>query len=325
MTRLQSRPSGHPLQRGSRSDGLARRRPRRRRDTIWLIGPTVAIIVFFFIGPVIYNGVLALQEVTLFQAGGTGGTWVGLDNFVDLLQDQSTYAIFGNSAFWLTVVTVAARIVLGLGLALMVNAVILGSVKLRWLARSLVVVPWAVPPVVAIVLWKFLLDPRDGAINEILVGTGIVEAGIPFLQQVSTVWLGIQTIVVWRELPLVVLTILAGLQTISPEQYEAAEIDGAGWWKRLWHITLPNLRSSIAVIALLTTIWTFNNFIYVWLSTKGGPGTFTEVLGTAIYREAFVDYDVGRASALSLLATLVMAIFAVVYFVRVYQRRGEDS
>ncbi|MGV8895229.1 MAG: carbohydrate ABC transporter permease [Rhodoglobus sp.] len=290
-----------------------------------MIGPTVAIIGFFFIGPVVYNAVLSLQDVTLFQAGGDGGTFAGLDNFVSVLRNPATYTVFSNSTFWLTAVTVVVRLVLGLALALMVNAAILTRFKLRWLARSLLVVPWAVPPVVAIVLWKFLLDPRDGAINQLLIGAGLIDAGIPFLQQVSTVWLGIQTIIVWRELPLVVLTLMAGLQTIPPEQYEAAEIDGAGWWKRLWHITVPNLKASIAVVALLTTIWTFNNFIYVWLATKGGPGTFTEVLGTAIYRDAFVNYDVGRASALSLIATLLIAVFAVVYFLKVYRRRGEES
>jgi multiple sugar transport system permease protein len=227
--------------------------------------------------------------------------------------------------FWLTAVTVALRLVLGLAFALMVNSVILGKLRVRWLARSLVVIPWAVPPVVAVVLWRFLLDPQDGAINQLLEGSGLIETGIPVLQQVQTVWIGIQAIVVWRELPLVVLTFLAGLQAIDPQQYEAAEVDGASWVQRLFHITIPNLRGSIGVIALLTTIWTFNNFVYVWLSTKGGPGVYTEVLGTAIYREAFVNFDVGTASALSMLATFIMAIFAVVYFITVYNRKGTQS
>lgn len=290
-----------------------------------MIGPTIAVILFFYGAPVAYNGVLSLQRVSLFEAGGRGGTWVGVQNFVDLLTDPSTFAIFRNSALWLTMVTVVVRLALGLALALMVNGALVGRLRVRWLARSLVVVPWAVPPVVAVVLWKFLLDPRDGAINHLLVATGVSEAGIPILQQVSTVWVGIQAIIVWRELPLVVLTLLAGLQAIPHELYEAAEMDGAGWCDRLWYITLPNLRGPIGVIALLTTIWTFNNFIYVWLTTKGGPGAYTDVLGTAIYREAFVNYDVGRASALSLLATIVMAAFAVVYFARVYRRQVTES
>lgn len=302
--------------------GIASSRRRRpKRDVIWLIGPAIAVLLFFFAAPVVYNVVLSFQKVSLFQAGGAGGTWVGFENYADILSNPATYSILWNSAFWLTAATVVARIILGVALALMVNAAILGRLRVRWLARSLVVVPWAVAPVVAAVLWRFMLDPRDGAINHLLIAMGVIDVGIPVLQQVQTVWLGVQTIVVWRELPLVVLTLLAGLQAIDAEQYEAAQVDGAGWWQRLFFITLPNLRGSIAVVALLTTIWTFNNFVYVWLSTKGGPGVFTEVLGTAIYRQAFVKYDVGGASALAMLATLIMAVFAVVYFLRVYRRR----
>lgn len=282
------------------------------------------ILALFYLGPVAYNVVLSLQKVSLFQAGGVGGEWVGFDNFRRILADPATLSIFTNSTFWLTAVTVILRLVIGLGLAMLVNAAVLHRFKLRWLARSLVIVPWAVPPVVAVVLWKFLLDPQDGALNQLLVQMGWAKQGIAVFQQVSTVWAGIEAVIVWRELPFVVLMFMAALQTIPQEMYEAAEVDGASWWQRFTHITVPLLRSVTAAIALLTTIWTFNNFIYVWLSTKGGPGTFTEVLGTAIYREAFVNYDVGRASALSVIATLLMFVFAVVYFLRMFRVKDED-
>jgi multiple sugar transport system permease protein len=125
---------------------------------------------------------------------------------------------------------------------------------------------------------------------------------------------------VWRELPFVVISLLAGLQSIPGELYEAARIDGASEWGLIWHITLKLLRPVLAVVTLLITIWTFNNFLYVWLTTRGGPGQATQVLATQMYTEAFINYKLGYGAAVGVLMSVLMLVFAVAYFNTAFKR-----
>jgi multiple sugar transport system permease protein len=128
---------------------------------------------------------------------------------------------------------------------------------------------------------------------------------------------------VWRELPFVVIAFMAGLQAIPSDQYEAAAIDGATASRALWHVTLPNLRPVIIVVGLMITIGAFNNFIYVWLTTGGGPGTYTQVLATQLYSTAFVDDELGKGAAIGLVMSAVMLVFAAIYLT-VATRRSDD-
>ncbi|MFC7620698.1 carbohydrate ABC transporter permease [Microlunatus sp. GCM10028923] len=303
---------------------MTRRRRARGRLLPWLLTPAVVVLAGFYVGPLGYNVVLSLHRVSLFDSGTTTGPWVGFANYAALVSDLKLEQVLGNSAFWLTAVTVLARLAFGIGLALLINATALRQLRLSGLARTLMIIPWAVPPVVAVVLWRFLLDPSSGAVNRVLIDVGLIDSPIAFFQQVTTVWPSVQAIIVWRELPFAVLMFLAGLQTIPSELYEAARIDRAGHWRTFWHITLPQLRAVTVAVTLLTTIWTFNNFIYVWLSTRGGPGTFTDVIGTAVYRAGFINYDIGQASALANVGTVTMFAVAVIYFLTVV-RKAESS
>jgi multiple sugar transport system permease protein len=126
--------------------------------------------------------------------------------------------------------------------------------------------------------------------------------------------------VVWRELPFVVISLLAALQSMPPEIYEAARIDGASEWQLIRRITLPLLRPVLAVVTLLTTIWTFNNFLYVWLTTRGGPGESTHVLATQMYTEAFTNYKLGYGASVGVLMSVIMLVFAIVYFNTVFKK-----
>lgn len=165
----------------------------------------------------------------------------------------------------------------------------------------------------AIAAWRWILDGNSGVLNQALTGLGIIDGGIPFLAQTSTVWWSIIAIIVWRELPFVVMVLVAGLQSIPAEQYEAAAVDGAGRWTSWRSVTVPNLRPVLTIVVLVTVIQTFNNFVYVWLTTGGGPGNFTAVLATELYSAAFFDNELGAGAAIGLLMTVIMAIFAVVY------------
>jgi multiple sugar transport system permease protein len=292
---------------------------RRRRLIVGLIAPAVVVLTFFFVVPSIYN--LRLGFLDLDLAGlAQGGRFVGLANYAALVQDTHARLALKNTALWLTLVTVVARLIIGMVIALLLNSAALRRWHLLGFARALVLIPWATPPVVAIATWKWMLDQQYGIVNHLLVAAGLTASPIAFFAMTSTVWLAVDAIIVWREVPFVVLSFLAGLQSISHEYYDAARVDGAGDLAAFHYITLPLLTPIIAVVGLVTTIWTFNNFVYVWLSTRGGPGYFTTVLGTQVYLEAFTNYRLGYSAALGMAMTGILVLFGIVYFRAVFRR-----
>lgn len=277
------------------------------------------VIGVLFIFPAIYNVVLAFQKLTPYDAPGDA-TWAGWSNFTALLHNPETGQSAFNTVFWLTAVTVAIRLVIGMALALLLQSQVLHRWKLRGVARTMVLVPWMIPPVVAVASWRWLLDANTGVLNHVLVATGLIDRGVPFLADTSTVWWSVIAILVWRELPFVVIVLLAGLQSIPKDQYEAAALDSAGAWASYRHVTLPHLRPVVTVVVLMTVIQTFNNFVYVWLATGGGPGTYTQVLATQLYSAAFIGNNLGQGAAIGLVMSAVMAVFALAYL-RVSGRR----
>lgn len=284
-----------------------------------LLVPALGLLFFFFLWPATYNFILSLQKISMFQLA-RGGEWIGIANYVELVQDPLTHLTLRNTIFWLTFMTVALRLVLGMLFALLLDADVLRRWRISWLARSLVLIPWVTPPVVAVAAWKWLLHPRFGAINQLLIELGVIHDGIPFLVRTSTVWWAIVAIVVWRELPFVIISIVAGLQSIPLDLYDAARVDGASEARVFWHVKLPLLRPVLVIVTLLTVIWTYNNFVYVWLTTQGGPGDFTHVLATQMYSEAFTNYRLGYGAAVGVLMSVTMLVFSVVYFVFVFRR-----
>lgn len=286
--------------------------------------PALLVIGALFAFPSVYNVILAFQKLTPYESPGDA-VWVGLRNFASVFTDPQIGSAAINTAFWLTAVTVTIRLVLGLALALLLQSPVLQRWGLRGVCRTLVLVPWMVPPVVAVACWKWIFDANTGVLNQFLVGTHILSEGVPFLAQTSTVWWSVIAIIVWRELPFVVVVMMAGLQSIPKEQYEAAAIDSAGRRQTFVHVTLPNLRPVVIVVILMTVIQTFNNFVYVWLSTGGGPGTYTQVLATQLYSAAFVANDLGEGAAIGIVMTAVMAVFALAYLRVTSDREGRPA
>lgn len=304
-----------------------RRPPRRRIFRNWatpygLLAPGLIMLALLFGVPAVYNVWLALHEMTPFDAIGDG-PFVGLDNFRAVLTDQLTGLSLKNTVFWQTMLTVALRMIFGLAIALLLQAKILRRLRLLGLCRTLVLIPWMIPPTVAVAAWRWLLDGQSGLLNQLLLGAGLIDQGIPYLGQTNTVWWCIVAIITWRELPFVIIVLMAGLQSIPGDQYEAAAIDGAGGIRSLRHVTLPNLRPVLGVIALMITIGAFNNFVYVWLTTGGGPGTYTQVLATQLYSYAFVDNDLGKGAAIGLVMSACMIVFALGYLGVLFRRERE--
>lgn len=299
-----------------------RPRKKRRRDRIepyLLLLPALALLAVIFVWPTLFNIQLSFFQVNLISIN-EGGPWVGLDNYISLLTDGTTYKALFNTLLILTLITVVIRIVLGLGLAMLLDAPAIHRFKCAGIARSLLLIPWIVPPVVAIAAWRWLMHPRYGFINQTLLETGLIDEPLGFFTDPSLVWIAIMAVLLWNELPFVALMFIAGKQGIPNDIMEAARLDGVNRWQSFRYVTLPLLRPVIVVVALLSTIWTYNNFIYVWLTTRGGPGDQTQVLTTLLYTEGFLNFQVGRAAALGVLMSGVMVIFAVLYHRFVFSR-----
>ncbi|GAA1596072.1 MULTISPECIES: carbohydrate ABC transporter permease [Kribbella] len=302
----------------------ATRVPRRRGPSggltpYGLIAPGLIILLLLFAVPAAYNLWLSVHDVTPYDALGDG-PFVGLGNFRSVLTNPLTLSSLKSTVVWLTLATVAIRLVLGLGIALLLQAPVLRRLRLVGLARTLVLIPWMIPPTVAVAAWRWLLDGQAGLLNQLLMRFGVIDQGVPFLGQTSTVWWCIIAIISWRELPFVIIVLMAGLQAIPHDQYEAAAIDGAGRFGTLRYVTLPNLRPVLGVVALMITINSFNNFVYVYLTTGGGPGTYTQVLATQLFTTAFVDNKLGSGAAIGLLMSFCMVLFTI-FYLGILQRR----
>jgi multiple sugar transport system permease protein len=279
---------------------------------IFMLIPAFFFLVMFYVYPAAFNLANSFTDLSLFGLR-RGGDWVGIDNYVELLTSSDFHRVLWNTVFWLTLVAVGSRIVLGLLLALLLNSEVLVKYRLRTISRVLLLVPWATPPIVAIVIWRWLLDPRLGEINQLLLWLGVVERPVAFLSEAAWVWPALITIITWNTLPLVALTFLASLQSLPKELIEAAQVDGATKVQLARHVIIPHLKPAIIVMTLMSTFWTFNNFVYVWLTTAAGPGLYTNVMATEVFMKAFIDGRLGYSSAVGIVMATIMMIFGWVY------------
>jgi len=285
--------------------------PERRFLLVALL-PTFFFLLCFYVYPMVFNIETSLTDLSLFGLR-RGGDWVGVENYVEIFRSGDFRSVLWNTIVWLTIVGVSVRILLGLALAFLLNSPVLKRWRLQTLARVLLIVPWATPPVVAIVVWRWLLDPRVGTINSVLMAVGIVDQPIAFLAERLWVWPAIITIITWNTLPLVTLTFMASLQSLPDELIEAAKIDGATRWQQIRYVYLPHLKPAIVVVVLMSTFWTFNNFVYVWLTTGAGPGLYTNVMATEVYIQAFINGKFGFSAATGVIMATIMTVFGLIY------------
>lgn len=285
--------------------------------------PAFFFLICFYVYPTIFNIENSFTDLSLFGLQ-RGGDWVGTENYVELFTSADFRRVLWNTVVWLTIVGVSVRIVLGLALAFLLNSLTLKRWRLQTIARVMLIVPWATPPVVAIVVWRLMLDPRLGVINPTLISLGLIDQPIAFLSTAAWVWPALITIITWNTLPLVTLTFMASLQSLPHELVEAAQIDGANKWQLMRFVYLPHLKPAIVVMVLMSTFWTFNNFIYVWLTTGAGPGTYTNVMATDVYIKAFIEGRFGYSSAAGVVMATIMTIFGLLYLRVIAERELEE-
>ena len=284
-----------------------RRRPIAQQAIGFLtIAPGLFLILALTIYPVGYSVWLSLLEKHSFFPE---QRFIGLDNYIYLWGDAEFWQSLWYGvvySFW----TITLQILLGVAAALILHESFLG----RNLARGIVLFPYMIPTIVAVVLWKWLLNDTYGLLNYALMALGIIRDPISWLGA-DHIMLSLIIVSVWQFFPFVLLAVLARLQTIPLELYEAAKVDGASAIRRFLHVTLPHIRGILFVVILLRSIWMFTKFDTVWLMGEGaGAGRFIRTLPVYAYMRTLTYYQAGLGAALAVVMFGILMVSTVIYF-----------
>ena len=282
-----------------------RRRPSarlvRQATPYGFLSPTIVLLVVLMLTPIVMViGYSVLDRVVTTN----DSTFVGFDNYAEVLTDPVFFTAVRNTVFFAGV-SVVAHFVLGLGFALLLNTKLLGA-RTKALFRMVYILPWLFTAAIIAVLWRLLLSP-NGVVNYLL------QTDVEWLANPDLALPTVTFINIWAGYPFFMVSLLAGLQGIPQDLYEAATVDGASWRQRLFHVTLPQLWPIIISMALLDFIWTTQQFALIWLTTGGGPIVATEVFTTFTYKLAFASFDFSVAAASAVIVLLLSMVLAFFY------------
>ena len=291
-----------------RAERISATRPRRRQHLVGLltIAPALTLILALTLYPVAYSIWLSLLEKHSFFPQ---ERFIGLENYIYLWSDPEFWTSLWYGvvySFW----TILFQVILGVAAALILNQAFIG----RNLVRGIVLFPYMIPTIVAVILWKWLLNDTYGVVNYWMLALGIVRDPISWLGA-DHIMLSLVLMSIWQFFPFVLLSVLARLQTIPEELYEAAKVDGASAFRRFTHITLPQIRGILFVVILLRSIWMFTKFDTVWLMGEGaGAGRFIRTLPVYAYMRTLTYYQAGLGAALAVIMFAILIVSTVIYF-----------
>ena len=283
---------------------------------IWLL-PSSLLMTVFILFPIFEVFRTSLSEVS--RAGIIKG-FAGLDNFKKVVTGSTFGMVLKNTLVW-TIVVVGLSTLIGFALALMLNNEFRG----RKVARAIVVFPWATSLIIQAGVWKFIINPDYGTLNTLLLKLGLISSPVnwtptPGAYFAWECWVGI-----FVTIPFVTFCVLSGLQSIDASYYESATVDGAGFWQKLFNITIPLVKSSLTVSTVLNIIYVFNSFPIVWTITKGDPANRTDTLVTYLYKQAFYKGRTGEAAAISVIGFLILCVCASVYMIASLRKEEQDE
>lgn len=287
---------------------------RKVEPYVWLL-PSIVLMAIFVLFPIGVVFKLSFSEIS--KAGVVGG-FVGFQNFADAISLPQFKTVMLNTFFWVIAV-VGLSTVIGFIIAMVLNQKFHG----RKIARTVMVFPWATSLVVQASLWNYIIKYEYGNLNNVLLNLGIIKQAINWRASYQIEFLWECGVGIFVTVPFVTFCVLAGLQSIDTSLYEAADIDGAGFWKKLFNITLPLVKPSLTVSTVLNIIYVFNSFPIVYTMTKGAPANKTDTLVTFLYMLNFYDREKGPATALSVIGFMILCICAGVYMLS--QMRKEDE
>lgn len=297
----------------SDSSGLFRKAD--RAFGLKLAAPAMILLAVLLAIPTVLTAIYSLHDVP--ASGSSFGPFVGIENYT---------IIFASPVFWRSVqVTLTFSVgfvvlstLIGLAMAMLLNQRFIG----RGLARALLIIPWATPWLVIGILWKWFADGSVGGLNAVLLMLGLSDTYHPFLSDPNTALPITVVAAVWRQASFAGILLLAGLQSLPEELYEAAQLDGANWWQRFTNITLPWLKPVLITVTVFNVIYAFLQFDVVFAMTQGGPGDTTQVLSVLIYRQLFVNTNIGLGSALAVILGVVALVGGLVIVKMFYRREA---
>ncbi len=278
----------------------------RRHVGIFYVLPAILVVAGIMFFPLFYTIVLSFFKQNVFTQK---MTFVGFDQYIKLFSDPIFYKVTKNTTLW-TVGSVLFQTLIGFSLAMIVHKI---NKNLQTIVRILLVVPWVIPGIAAVLVWQWSYHTDYGIINEFLKQLGLIGTSISWLGNTKTSLISSIIVNVWKMTPLVMLLIEAALQNVPAELKEAARVDGATRIKVFSVVTMPHLAPILKTTVLLLTIWTLNAFTYIYILTTGGPNYSSEILSLYIYRKAFQDFNYSYASAASVALFLLTAIFSTIY------------
>ncbi len=299
----------------------ARRPPRIRKESqrrlaLWLLLPAAVAVFGVIVYPIARTLLISFFEVNSAMAVNT--PFVGFGNYVKALTSPDFWAAIGRTLYF-TLVSTGLELVLGMVLALLLNA----KLRMRWLFRAIVVLPWALPTIVNAAMWKGIFNAQYGALNAALTQLGITHDYIAWL---GDPFLALNMVILadaWKTTPLVAFFLLAGLTSIPTEIYESARVDRASWPRIFRSITLPLLVPSISIVLVLRTVEAFKVFDIIYAMTRGGPANGTQTISYYTYVRAFSDQNFGLGAALSYIIVIAILALTAVYLRML--RRSEMS
>lgn len=284
---------------------------RKVEPYLWIL-PSVVLMAVFILVPIVFVFRMSMSEIT--KAGLIKG-FCGFDNFAKVVSTGTFAMVLKNTIVW-TIAVVGLSTLIGFILALLLNNKFRG----RKIARAVIVFPWATTLVVQASAWKFIIDTDYGTLNTLLLKLGIIETAVNWTATAGMYFAWEIACGIFVTVPFVCFTVLAGLQSIDHSLYEAATVDGANYWQKLFHITIPLVKPSLTVSTVLNIIYVFNSFPIIWTMTKGDPANRTDTLVTYLYKLAFYNGKQGQAAAVSVIGFLILLVCATVYMVNTLKK-----
>ncbi|OJF89873.1 sugar ABC transporter permease [Pararhizobium antarcticum] len=292
-----------------RKQGMLSYKTKKRLVPFLYVAPAAFLFSLLMLFPMITVFRYSLMDGAIMKKN---AVFVGLQNYVTIFSDPVFWQSVGQTLYF-TVMSVVFHLLIGLAFALLLNTQRIDP-TLRSILRVLYILPWLFTAVIIAIIWRLLLDP-NGVINSILIALNIVDFKVEWFSSTKTALHALTFANIWAGYPLYMVSLLAGLQGIPKELYEAAGIDGANEVQKFRYITIPQLMPIIISIALLDFIWTMQVFPLVWMTTGGGPIHATEVLSTYTYKLAFSSYEFSLASA-SAICILIMSMSVTYFYIK---------
>lgn len=288
-----------------------------RKSTPFLyLSPTILLLTILSLIPIAMVFTYSLMDNVVMNRN---PVFVGIANYVEILTNSVFQQAFSNTMYF-TVMSVVFHLILGLSFAMLLNARMLSPI-VKAFFRTIYILPWVFTATIIAILWRLMLNP-NGVVNYLLATVGLIDSPVEWLSSRQLALHSVTFINIWAGYPFYMVSLLAGLQGIPEELYEAGTIDGADRRQLFWYITIPQLKPIIVSLAMLDFIWTMHQFTLIWMTTGGGPIRATEMLSTYTYKLAFSSYQFSHASA-SAFIILALSAFVALFYVR--QQRAIDE